>query len=504
VKAIIIGAGCGQRMLPLTQDFPKCMMEGLGDRKVLDWIIDSINYASIDDIVFVGGYKIDKIITAYSKLRFYNNIEWLNNNVLESLFYAKDEMNGELIISYSDIIYRRNIIKRMLLNKEADIVLVIDQNWSKRYKNREGKKPIEAEKVIVENGRIVKIGKKLSLEKVYGEFIGLAWFSESATDKMCERYNQLYEKHITSAFHEAANIRQAYLTDMIQELINEGMQVKSFDIWTEWAELDTPEDLNLARHQLSKYGEEGLTKEFWAMRAEGYDNLDWVSRQPYLKKFINAGDYLLTDNVLDVGCGTGKVLQAIAPYVKKIVGLDSSSEMLDHAKKLSLTNCTFIEGFAEKLVFPNNSFDKITARMIFHHLIERGQQAMKECYRVLKQGGKMVFSEGIPPHPSLYEWYSKMFAYKEERLTFLEEDLVNLMKSGGFIIEKIIKHKSPQVSIGNWLKQSGLPAKKQNQIMQMHLDLDETGKQYYNMRVLENDVLCDFIFIILVGSKKTQ
>jgi len=75
------------------------------------------------------------------------------------------------------------------------------------------------------------------------------------------------------------------------------------------------------------------------------------------------------------------------------------------------------------------------------------------------------------------------------------------MSSGGFDIEQVLTHISPQVSIGNWLRSSGLPQERQDRIMQMHLDLDETGKQYYNMTLTGGDVLCDFKFVILVGRK---
>ena len=113
----------------------------------------------------------------------------------------------------------------------------------------------------------------------------------------------------------------------------------------------------------------------------------------------------------------------------------------------------------------------------------------------------MVLSEGVPPDRSLGDWYTRMFVLKEERLTFFEEDLVALMSSGGFDIEQVLTHISPQVSIGNWLRSSGLPQERQDRIMQMHLDLDETGKQYYNMTLTGGDVLCDFEFVILVGRK---
>ena len=166
-----------------------------------------------------------------------------------------------------------------------------------------------------------------------------------------------------------------------------------------------------------------------------------------------------------------------------------------------MANEVFEEGDIRNLRFPENWFDKVTARMIFHHLIKSSDQAARECYRVLKPGGTMVLSEGVPPSRSLSDWYTRMFALKEERLTFFEEDLVALMRAGGFDIERGHTHISPQVSIGNWLRNSGLPQEQQDKIMQMHLDLDETGKQHYNMALIGDDILCDFKYLVLVGRK---
>ena len=113
----------------------------------------------------------------------------------------------------------------------------------------------------------------------------------------------------------------------------------------------------------------------------------------------------------------------------------------------------------------------------------------------------MVISEGVPPDRSLADWYTRMFALKEERLTFFEDDLVRAMKDGGLDVIRVITHISPQISIGNWLRSSGLSQERQEMIMQMHLDLDEAGKQFYNIKLTEDDVLCDFKFAILVGRK---
>jgi choline kinase/ubiquinone/menaquinone biosynthesis C-methylase UbiE len=501
LKAIIIGAGRGIRLMPESEGIPKCMIDGIGGQRVLDWILDSLAHAGIDDVVFIGGYHMEKVVQAYPHLRFYNNTEWADNNILESLMYAAPEMNTAFVASYSDIVYRRSAAQRLMAS-DAEIALVVDRDWRRRYVGRTLHPESQAEKVVVEDRRVVEIGKHLPSNRAHGEFIGLAKFSQRAARLMRDHYFQIRDNYLTRPFHKAPNIRVAYLTDMIQDLIDLGVRVEPVDIWIDWAELDTPQDLARARQQLDGWGERGLDREFWAVRAEGYEQLEWARREGYLQAFVAAGDFQSTDRVLDVGTGTGSVAHAVSPSVAEVMGVDLSPEMLARAWASRVTNEVFEEGDVRKLSFPDNWFDKVTARMIFHHLIEGGDQAMRECYRVLKPGGVMVLSEGVPPDRSLADWYMRMFALKEKRLTFFEEDLVTLMGNGGFDVEQVLTHTSPQVSIGNWLRSSGLPQERQDRIMQMHLNLDETGKHYYNMTLTGEDVLCDFKYVILVARKR--
>lgn len=237
------------------------------------------------------------------------------------------------------------------------------------------------------------------------------------------------------------------------------------------------------------------------MRAHGYERLEWTNRKEYLEAFVAAGDFGPHDRVLDVGTGTGIVAHAVAPLVATVVGIDMSPEMLAHARASRVANEVFEQGDVCKLCYHDNCFDRVTARMVFHHLIEGCNEAICECYRVLRPDGMMVLSEGVPPHPSLRDWYTRMFALKEERLTFCTEDLVALMTSCGFVVERVLNHISPQMSIGNWLQNSGLPRRRQDMIMQMHLALDEPARRHYNMSISNHDVLCDFRFAIVVGRR---
>lgn len=113
----------------------------------------------------------------------------------------------------------------------------------------------------------------------------------------------------------------------------------------------------------------------------------------------------------------------------------------------------------------------------------------------------MVLSEGVPPTPEVKEDYTRIFKLKEERLTFLEEDLVNMMKKSGFKNIKVLIHIMKNFSVYNWLENSGLTKEKQNKIFEMHVTGSDTFKKVYNMKIVNGDCLINVKNLILVGEK---
>ena len=105
---------------------------------------------------------------------------------------------------------------------------------------------LEAEKVIVEQNKVVKIGKVLNPINADGEFIGMVKFSKKGSEIWIKNYNDVKKKIGNAPFHTAISIEKAYLTDMFQELIDRGYKISNVNIKGDWMEIDTLEDISKA------------------------------------------------------------------------------------------------------------------------------------------------------------------------------------------------------------------------------------------------------------------
>ena len=107
MRAIIIGAGRGARLMPTTEGAPKCFAEIQGKR-ILDWTLEALRGGGCTEIVFIGGYRIESVKREYPEFIFRENKDWADNNILVSLMYAEDLMDRPFITSYSDILFTKD------------------------------------------------------------------------------------------------------------------------------------------------------------------------------------------------------------------------------------------------------------------------------------------------------------------------------------------------------------------------------------------------------------
>jgi choline kinase len=234
LKAIIIGAGRGRRLMPLTEGTPKCYAE-IGGRRILDWALAALRAAGLSEVVFVGGYRIERVRADYPDLSFRHNADWERNNILASLFHAEDAMDDGFVCSYADILYRPSIVRRVL-DAPGDVVLAVDTDWRARYTGRSQHPEHDAEKVLVEGDRVLRVARDVDSAAAYGEYIGLARFSPAGAAALREHYHR-----------DAQGLQRAYLIDLLQRMLERGVEMSKVDTAGDYFEVDTTEDYYLAQ-----------------------------------------------------------------------------------------------------------------------------------------------------------------------------------------------------------------------------------------------------------------
>jgi choline kinase len=161
---------------------------------------------------------------------------------------AAAEMDGGFLFSYSDIVFRREVAQSAA-RATGDYALVVDRRWDEAYEGRDQHPVTEAELAQVdERGRVTRVGKrKLQPAQARGEFIGLARFSARAAETMRSEYRRLARELGGAPFGDAARFEAAYLTDLLNHLIDAGERMEAVEIDGGWREIDTTQDLDRAR-----------------------------------------------------------------------------------------------------------------------------------------------------------------------------------------------------------------------------------------------------------------
>jgi L-glutamine-phosphate cytidylyltransferase len=243
-KALVIAAGLGSRLKKHTENLPKCMLD-FGGKTLLQRQLDSYKKNGINDISLIRGYKKEKI--NYKGIKYFENNDYKKNNILNSIFYAEKIINGNIIISYSDILFDSSVVERTL-SSDHDISVVVDIDWRGYYVGRKDHPISEAENVIFNsNNEVEKIGKiNTGNEEVHGEFIGMIKLSNRGTEIFKEHFHRLKKIYWNKPFQRAKIFQKAYLTDFIQELVDIGVKVHCVIIESGWKEIDTVEDYKKA------------------------------------------------------------------------------------------------------------------------------------------------------------------------------------------------------------------------------------------------------------------
>jgi ubiquinone/menaquinone biosynthesis C-methylase UbiE len=152
---------------------------------------------------------------------------------------------------------------------------------------------------------------------------------------------------------------------------------------------------------------------------------------------VRAGGAMPGERVLDVGCGTGYLTRRMALAVGptgSVAGVDPSAPMVEHARRVSPSNCEFHIASAEALPYADAAFDVAVSSLALHH-IPRDQRAtaMNELARVVRPGGRVLIAEFQPPRNRLARAVVGLVAGRAMQHTAVDE-VAPLLEYAGFTI----------------------------------------------------------------------
>jgi len=242
MKAIILAAGMGTRLGKYTENLPKCMLNFNG-KPLIQHQVETLRSCGITDITIVKGYMPDKINIPGTKT--YLNQDYANTNMVETLFCAEEEMNDNLLVCYADIIYEEKILKKILEN-DADVGVTVDQDYWEYWRSRTNNPKEDMESLVIDSeGKIIDLGNpNCTRDQAKVRYVGLIKFSKKGVEILKKTYHQNKEKysHLNQPWLRSKSFKKAYMTCMLQALINAKQRVDPIIINRGWLEFDTVED----------------------------------------------------------------------------------------------------------------------------------------------------------------------------------------------------------------------------------------------------------------------
>lgn len=263
MKAIILAAGMGKRLGRYTKDKPKCMLDFLG-KSLIERQVETLRVAGVNDIVIVRGYMQNKI--QISGVKYYSNEEYSTTNMVETLMMAEEEMDDEILVCYSDILYEQRIIQQ-ILNSDSAIGVTVDTDYWEYWKHRLERPTKDVESLIIDAEKgIVELGESgCEIEKARERYVGLIKFSREGVASLKKVYHEHKNKHFNKAepWLKSKSFREAYMTCMLQAIINSGYRVDPIIISGGWLEFDTERDYELTL----TWAREGTLGRFYSINA---------------------------------------------------------------------------------------------------------------------------------------------------------------------------------------------------------------------------------------------
>lgn len=210
---------------------------------------------------------------------------------------------------------------------------------------------------------------------------------------------------------------------------------------------------------MSKKHKEAIQKQF-TKTAEAFSTFAMRDTPDVLKEKVDFAKPQPTDAVLDVACGPGAFVLAVAPRARLARGVDLTPEMLRRARAFQaekqIANAEFVLGDAEHLPFPAATFDLVSCQCTFHHL-PKPEVVLREMLRVAKPEGRIVVIDPLAPESdSKYEIYNRIEVLRDpsHTATLRLTDFLRLFDEAGLeVLRQSLRRRTRDFD--NWMLRGG-------------------------------------------------
>ncbi len=235
---MVLAAGAGRRLEPLTADLPKTLLPVDGDRTILDIALANLRHAGMDEVVVITGFASHRIEERKADLEAAHDVRLelvFNDKALEwnnaySLWCARDHFDQGVILCNGDTVHPSSVEDAVLAARgDDDLLLAVDAEKSL------GEEEMKVQ--LTDDGLLKRITKLMDPAEAQGEYIGLTLIEPEAAAPLADALQATFERD-----------PQLYYEDGFQELADRGGKVRAAPIGTvEWVEVDDHADLARAR-----------------------------------------------------------------------------------------------------------------------------------------------------------------------------------------------------------------------------------------------------------------
>ena len=251
---VILAAGSGTRLSPLTDNKPKCLVPLLG-KPLLEWHLEALREAGVENLVVVRGYCGEQI--SYPGVTYVDNNSYATTNMVYSLWCARDYFGDDITLAYGDIVYNPAVMRKVI-ESPYDISVVADRGWLSYWQQRFDDPLSDAETFRYNaQGSITELGQEpKSVDEIQAQYIGLVRFSGRGVAILKETLDaeEKASRKGKSTLCSERNFNRLYITDLLQGMIDRGQAVHPVFIDRGWIEVDSPTDLKLASRLASADG----------------------------------------------------------------------------------------------------------------------------------------------------------------------------------------------------------------------------------------------------------